>query len=287
MEDKIITLKNGLNVGLLEFGDLNSNNILFYLHGFPGCRFEPLFIKNYAIKNKIKVISIDRIGYGNSSFYKELTIKNFADIFKELLNELNIDSFNILAVSGGSPYFAGVLNKLQDRVKKAILVSGLAPINNSKVLNSLKGANKFFLKLGLRFPTIASFFVKIIASFWRFSPKIMILWCKFFMSKSDIKLLNLKDNNKYIKNVFYEATKNGINGIMKDFELYLKDWDINFSNIMTKVDIFHGDDDPYVSYEMGKYLHTLYQNSTFTTLNGGGHLAIIQNVDLIMVSLKE
>ena len=41
--DKVISLKNGLNIGVLEFGDLNSNEVVFYLHGFPGCRYEPLF----------------------------------------------------------------------------------------------------------------------------------------------------------------------------------------------------------------------------------------------------
>ena len=277
MNDKVISLKNGLNIGVLEFGDLNSNEVVFYLHGFPGCRYEPLFTEKYALNNHVKMISIDRIGYGNTSYYKKLTVLNFGEIFEELVNALNIDKFKIIAVSGGSPYLASVCYTLKDRVKKAVLVSGLSPLDNKNLLKDLNIANKCFLSLGLKFPKITSCLVYTISSIWKLFPNVMIMWLRLFMSKADNKLLSLKDNNNQIKKVFNEAVKNGVWGIKKDFELYCKPWNIDFTKINTPIIIYHGDDDPYVTFKMGEYLNSLYKESEFNVLKGQGHLAIINH----------
>ena len=280
--DKIISLKNGLEIGVLEFGDLNSNDIVFYLHGFPGCRFAPLFTERFALKNRIKIISIDRLGYGNSSYYKDETILNFGDIFTNIVDTLQIDTFKVLAVSGGSPYLASVCYALKKRVKKAVVVSGLSPLDNEDIFRNLNIINKFFLKFGQKFPKITSLMVSFVAKTWKMSTKFMLLWLKTFMSKSDRNLLNTKDNHKYLKKVYNEAFKNGVNGVKKDFELYLKPWNINFDEIMTPVEIFHGNDDPYVTFQMGEYLNSLYKNSKFHEIDGEGHLAILNNAKLVV-----
>ena len=287
MNDKVITLKNGLNIGILEFGDLNSNKVVFYLHGFPGCRYEPLFIKKHALSKNIKIISIDRIGYGNTSYYKDETILNFGEIFKELVDTLHIDKFKIIAVSGGSPYLASVCYALKDRVKKALLISGLSPLDNKNLLKDLNIANKCFLNIGLKFPKVTSYFVYLIASIWKLFPNVMIMWLKLFMSKSDNKLLAIKENNNHVMNVFNEAVKNGVNGVRKDFELYCKPWNIDFSKINTPVIIYHGDDDPYVTFKMGEYLNSLYKGSKFFALKGQGHLAIVSHIKEMFDALSD
>ena len=167
---------------VIEFGDLDSDNIV-YLHGFPGCRCEPLFAEKHAVENRVKIIGVDRIGYGNTTYIKGMAIADYGEIFKELVDALGIDKFKIIGVSGGSPYLASVCATLKDRVKQAVVVSGLSPIDKEEVFKGMSFANKFFLKLGRKALSFSLFWVGIIANIWRLYPDIMIVWLKIFMSK--------------------------------------------------------------------------------------------------------
>jgi len=294
MKEQILTLKNGNKVGLLSLGDESSNEVVFYCHGFPGCRLEAKVVDNSAKRCHLKILALDRPGYGNSSYAPARTIADFPNLLHEIVQQLNINSFSLLAVSGGTPYALISAAKLPQYLKKVIIVSGVSPVVipnshtriNPTVFKGMNFINKNLLKLGVKAPFVAKLFVAVVSSMWRKSACFMALWLKTFMSKSDRRILSKKDNSNSIVAIFNEAIKQGYKGICHDFQLLCSDWGACLSEISIPVTIWHGDSDCYVPFSMGEYNANQIKNAFLKPIPNEGHLMIIKILPEILKEFR-
>eukprot|EP01083_Nonionella_stella_P234494 825438_1 len=95
-------------IGYTEYGDVNSGNVIFYLHGYPGSSLEldamyPFLSGALKQKDNIRMIGIDRPGHGLSTYY-DYTLKTCAFDVLSLADALNINTFIVMGVSGGAPF---------------------------------------------------------------------------------------------------------------------------------------------------------------------------------------
>ena len=125
--DRIIKLKDGRKLGFCEYGDPKGKPI-FYFHGWPASRLSGSETDKAAKKLKIRVISPDRPGFGLSDYKEDRTLLGWADDVLELADQLKIKKFAVMGVSGGGPYSAVCAYKIPERVTKAGIVVGLAPV---------------------------------------------------------------------------------------------------------------------------------------------------------------
>ena len=103
--DSSLHLKDGRCLGYVEFGDRFGSPV-FYFHGYPGSRLEAGLANDYAMRHNIRLIGIDRPGYGNSDPKPGRRLTDWANDVTELADRLAIKRFAVLAVSGGGPYAA-------------------------------------------------------------------------------------------------------------------------------------------------------------------------------------
>jgi len=102
MKDSIFTLKDGRNLGYIEYG--NPKGIpIFLFHGTPGSRIfgleEPLIQQE-----NLRIFTPERPGYGLSDPLNGRTIERYPDDIAELANHLEIEKFHVAGMSGGGPY---------------------------------------------------------------------------------------------------------------------------------------------------------------------------------------
>ncbi|KAJ5082587.1 alpha/beta hydrolase fold domain-containing protein [Penicillium argentinense] len=107
----ILTLPSGRTLAWTVYGDDQTNDqqeppaAIFYFHGYPGCSSEAILIEpEYLKQRNVRVVAIDRPGFGNSTHYSDRRILDWPKDVLAVADHLKIHHFHVLGVSGGGPY---------------------------------------------------------------------------------------------------------------------------------------------------------------------------------------
>lgn len=122
-----VTLDDGRRLGWYQFGK-PSGRPAFYFHGFPGSGVEARWGHEMATSSGVRLIGLDRPGFGRSSFDSGRTILGWADDVLAVADALDIARFSVLGMSGGAPYALACAARLPERITSTMIVSGLGPM---------------------------------------------------------------------------------------------------------------------------------------------------------------
>ena len=134
-----VTLDDGRRLGWYQFGK-PSGRPAFYFHGFPGSGVEARWGHGAATTASVRLIGLDRPGFGRSSFDSGRTILGWADDVLAVADALDIARFSVLGMSGGAPYALACAARLPQRVTRTMIVSGLGPMPEGGIAASFPGA---------------------------------------------------------------------------------------------------------------------------------------------------
>jgi len=123
---RAVTLSDGRQLAYAEHGDLNAPAVI-YFHSLPGSRLERPDILS-PIKN-IRLICVDRPGYGESSLQENRTLLNWADDIVELADALALETFSIIGFSGGGPHALACAYKIPQRLKNVVVCNSSVSLN--------------------------------------------------------------------------------------------------------------------------------------------------------------
>lgn len=73
---------------------------VIYLHGWPTCHLEALWLDSEARKQQLAIVAVDRPGFGGSTFNPSGTFETFAEDMVYLLNHLRLRKVVIVGTSG-------------------------------------------------------------------------------------------------------------------------------------------------------------------------------------------
>lgn len=129
----VLTLADGRMIGYAQYGDLNGKAMIV-LHGILGSRLENALFDDNAKELGIRIIGIERPGYGWSSPdprpLKERKVIDHAKDVEALAEHLKLDQYAVIGVSGGGPYALACAralpsSALKPRLKAVAVVTGL------------------------------------------------------------------------------------------------------------------------------------------------------------------
>jgi pimeloyl-ACP methyl ester carboxylesterase len=103
MNNGTITMDDGRTVGFADYGS-PSQTALVWCHGGPGNRMEPSIVAADAAHAGLRLIGIDRPGYGRSTPQPGRTIGGWVHDALAVLDHLGIDRCLVLGVSTGGAY---------------------------------------------------------------------------------------------------------------------------------------------------------------------------------------
>ncbi|KAL3959195.1 hypothetical protein ACCO45_007357 [Purpureocillium lilacinum] len=98
-----ITLPDGRALGFAEYGDPAGAPIL-YFHGFPSSRLEAQPVASMLSLLGVRLIALDRPGFGLSSPQPGRRIIDWAEDVRSFARGVGVDRFAVLGTSGGGPY---------------------------------------------------------------------------------------------------------------------------------------------------------------------------------------
>ena len=144
---QLLTEKNRV-VHFIDDGDFNDFPVVFV--GGLGTSVRAIrlldFLRTMRKDLGIRIISIERNGFGQTEFNSNLTISDYVQDVEEVLNHLKINKFSIFGISGGGPYAARIAVKNGPRV--ASLHMAATPANiDSRALCEPKGENSKYASL--------------------------------------------------------------------------------------------------------------------------------------------
>ena len=115
MEDQTIRLARGRTVGFVDYGTLAATAVL-WCHGGPGSRLEPAHLGPQARQAGLRIIGIDRPGYGLSTPQPGRTIAGWVPDALAVADHLGVGQFVTVGTSTGGAFALALAALAPERV---------------------------------------------------------------------------------------------------------------------------------------------------------------------------
>jgi len=125
--DHLVELADGRSIAIAEWGAADGRPV-FLFHGGPGSR---LLCPTVEVPHAagVRLLAVDRPGYGGSSPRPGLTLLSWAQDVGEVMDGLAIDRASIVGWSNGGAYAMGCAVRLGDRIRSIALCGSDAPLD--------------------------------------------------------------------------------------------------------------------------------------------------------------
>jgi pimeloyl-ACP methyl ester carboxylesterase len=151
-EMKHFTNKDGRALIYVDEGEKDWKPVLFFSGAATSAQAFYLteFLRSFRTELKLRVISLERNGFGETEFLAGQTYQDHAENVKQLLDELGITEFAGVAVSGGGPFLEAAAAAMPERVKSlhfaaAFSNSETLPLSSCNAMR--KNAKKYYADL--------------------------------------------------------------------------------------------------------------------------------------------
>jgi pimeloyl-ACP methyl ester carboxylesterase len=273
MRECLVPLTDGRKLAVIEYGDKQGLPVMFF-HGTPGSRL--LFLEDDETSKAlgIRLISLDRPGYGLSDPKPNRTLLEWADDVNEAADFLKLDKFSIIGVSGGGAFAAACAYKLAERLHSVALVASTIPFVNGKSPKGTMTANKIAFFLARKAPWL-------VRASYRSTKKLLEEQPEKFMEQNkkgnkhlhewDRQFLQTEEQLKGLMIHMGEAFRISVDECVNEPVLLSKPWGFSFKDIPVPTDVWHGEEDRMApAAEMKKAASTI-PNCHTHFISGAGH----------------
>jgi pimeloyl-ACP methyl ester carboxylesterase len=272
--ENVLRLSDRHRLGYLECGQLDGEPV-FYCHGFPGSRLEVRLAETVAMAKGIRLIGIDRPGYGLSDADPGCLLADWGTVPARLADALGIDRFRVLGVSGGGPYALACAHRLPDRVTGATVVCSLAPVDHPRALSGMAWFNRFGLRLSGIAPRLVPVALKPLAHLLRRHPGTILKYVALRAGEVDRRAMAAAEVQRLMRRTFRESVRSGTAGAARDVLAYSRPWGFRLSDIAVPVHLWHGEEDRIVPPAMGRRLAADMPQCRATFFPGEGHISLL------------
>lgn len=232
-----------------------------------------------AAQRGIRLIAVDRPGYGLSGPQPGRTMLDWPDDIAALTHTLDLQRFAIIGFSGGSPYALACAYKLPGRVTKIALTGAFAPQSSLGVMDGMSPAVSGLFALAQSNPDELRNTFAAIAS----SPAALVEAMSASLPEWD--KIEVKKRTAAFETEYTQALRSGVEGIASDFELVSGNWDFPLDGIKAEIHLWSGTADQNTPPAMTTYLSSILPNSRTFMLPGEGHLSLYAHWEEILEKL--
>ena len=137
----LLRLHDGRVLAVAEYGAA-AGRPLIYLHGGGSSRLEPAYADGHAREQGIRLIGIDRPGFGLSTPDAAMSFQSVGDDLIEAAGLLGIERFGVAGMSAGGPYALHLAARHAQRVAMVALIN-----SSMDWFDALAPAPPLFLRL--------------------------------------------------------------------------------------------------------------------------------------------
>jgi pimeloyl-ACP methyl ester carboxylesterase len=281
-----IELENGSWLALAEYGDPSGLPVIF-CHGWPSSCTMAELTDTAAREVGVRIISPDRPGISSSAYQPDRKLTDWPATVTRVADNLGINQFHMLAISGGAPYAFITGWAMPERVRGLAVVSGAPPIVDLADHSGLLPLYRWMLLLYRAQPGL-------LRSLFRVARPFASLRMSVRLARQFLRLLQpcdaeaLRDATAF--NACFEsqrrAWRGSADGVMMDAQIYAEPWGFRLEDVDVPVRLWHGKNDRTFSYRIAEEVAARLPNCTARYLENAGHYSLpIRNMREILSDL--
>jgi pimeloyl-ACP methyl ester carboxylesterase len=279
----VFHLSDGRALGYSEWGDPDGTPVL----GFLGTSLSWLahLGDEAPCAAGVRLIIVDRPGYGLSDFQPQRTLLDWPADVTELADVLDIDRFGVFGMSGGGPHAAACGYALPDRVTTVGLVSSPAPVWDRPELRFSAPPHRHeLIELAERDPGLVA---SRLLEDCRAELESMTQESRNGGGPpADQAVMADPEVRARFEAARLETVARGPEGYAHDlFLLFVAPWGFRPEEIEVPTEIWQGEADEAVSPKIAEFFAETIPDSRLNMVTGGGHLLLWSHTEAIIRSL--
>lgn len=276
MTEQRIQLSDGRTLAAAEVGDPDGLPVI-YSHGFPGSRLGVQLGEVDAKRHGIRLIGFDRPGWGASDPLRGRRLSDWPADIAEAADQLGCARFNLIGVSGGSPFALACAAALPERVGRSAIVCGLGPVAAMHKGDGMMWHNRLGLTLAARARWLVRPAMGVAGPLLKRFFGIAIDHLARHAGPADRAVLTDPTIRDILGREFREAFRHGGAGAAADGLIYGADWELDLAAIRPQVYLWHGEDDRIVPPAMARWVAKRIPGVRASYHTGEGHFSIVIN----------
>jgi len=267
MIEGCLQLADGRSLAYAEWGPSAAPPVI-YCHGFPSGRRELALLEPTLDRCGVhaRIVVFNRPGFGGSEFQPRRRFLDWPVDVAEGADQLGIDGFAVLGVSGGGPYALACGYALPDRVTNIGIVAGIAPVQAPGMdgASAISGPSSHLAIRRLQFAMAAFSFAKGRED--RFVDQSVAT-----MGPADQAALAEPKTRAWFTETMRESFEQGGRAAAHEANLYRCPWGINVDQVTVRTRLWYGEADRTVPASAGRWLADSLPNADFSCWPDQGH----------------
>jgi pimeloyl-ACP methyl ester carboxylesterase len=287
VSSQTITLPDGRKLGYATIG---KGNPIIYFHGTASSRLEAYLLKQLTKREKIKLVALDRPGYGLSTYKPRKNIQDINSDINFLADHLGIDKFGVLGWSGGGVFVLAYMSCFSQRVTCGVIAG--AP---DLPFDASTAHNTPFIKYVMKIPFLGTIAIRNMrrqvlkadsstALLQSNHGKQMLRTCSsrdlaFFSDSTWMGLMY-----QSMSEAFRQSSS--VKTVLEEHALFLNPWNLPFKNIGNKLQVWQGTEDKNCPIKNAYGIIHRVKGSKLEVFPKHGHCVLFDNIDKLSEHLK-
>jgi pimeloyl-ACP methyl ester carboxylesterase len=260
-----------------------------YFHGTPGSRLDLAFGDDLTAASGVRLISFDRPGYGGSSA-GPFGLSGVAHNALELADQLGVERFATLGVSGGGPFALATGAIGGARVTRIGIASGAGPFQ--EVPGALESLSEIDARAAALLPDnpteaaviFASYFEPILAAVRQGDDAVRAGFEAVLSARDRELFADPLLGGLFIASI-REGLRHGAEGAAWDNVSWVGEWDFDVAAVQQPVLLWYGDEDLMAPPAHARWLEGHLALASLVMRSGEGHLGIFEHLSEMLLAL--
>jgi pimeloyl-ACP methyl ester carboxylesterase len=290
-----LDLSDGRKLGFAEYGSPDGKPV-FYFHGFPSSRLEAQPIDDIAQRCGVRLIALDRPGFGLSSPKPDYRIIDWPKDVAELAKAKKLTKFSVFGLSGGGPFALACAYALPKRALTSVGLFASAPPWAAGV-HHVDKSRRIMRFCAMNCPDLLAGALNMFSRSVRWlvltGPAIKRIgkWLDAQDAKDKPETKITKSHAERVEGLVNmlldEPFRQGASGTVHEAKLLTsKDWGFKLEDVdYDRVQIWHGVKDINANIAMIRYMADRIPNSELTEFEEDTHYTMYKHIEPALRSL--
>jgi pimeloyl-ACP methyl ester carboxylesterase len=281
---------DGRSLSYVEVGD-PGGPLVIHNHGGPSSRLEARLLADAALKNRLRLVCVDRPGMGRSSPQRARSYAGWAQDLTTIADALGVHEFGVTGWSEGGPWAlaaAAYIDPARLRHVSSIAPGSYGAFGDNSAAQYLSKVDAFGGRLALRFkPGFRLMYAVLGVSAKRFSAS-FVKQIQNSVSEYDREILQRPGVATAFGDACAECFSHVSDGLVRDAELLYRRWAFDVSAIERRVHLWQGLDDRLVPDPVNKAVADAMPGAIWHPVDGAGHfVAVGKGDDILAIAAAE
>jgi pimeloyl-ACP methyl ester carboxylesterase len=278
---RYMMLRDGRSLGYWVEGAEDGRAVL-YFPGFPGSRFESIAESAVYRRFGLKMIAVERPGYGLSSPSPSRRFADFARDAGQLVKHLGLREVDIVGWSTGGVYALACGASGSLPVRRISIVGAPAPVHG-KACSELTPSWGRRIGWGLRqLPMVTGVALAFLNAVRRRDPERFERIMHHRMPRRDRDIVFKPEVLAMLQRSHAETFRQGAGHLARDLQLLNGEWDFNLPDVKAPVRVWCGDLDGTCPPACSEFLVLKLPNAELRIVAGEGHLLAVPQAEAIL-----